>query len=281
MSAYRQDEKLKHGRLENKHTVERRTRMKRDLNRIFLSAIVVLTVMALSSCTMEKRRESTLPEGYKKADIKLGGQLYDKWYKIKKVEVSGNHPSYPAIGKKKGANTWRCKECHGWDYIGKDGRYKKGSHYTGIKGVYDVKTKSPGELYGALTNARMNHDFSNSLTDSDTWALVRFIREGLIDIGTVVNPDGSAKGNPGKGRPLYQSTCASADCHGSDGNKIDFNKKKEGAQGVGWLAKDNPQETLHKIRWGHPGSDMASAIVDEKLSDADTIDILSYVQTLK
>ncbi len=253
--------------------------MKRGLSRFFLSVFVVLTIMALSSCATEKRGESKLPEGYKKADIKLGGQLYDKWYKIKKVKVSGNHAAYPAIGKKKGADTWRCKECHGWDYIGKDGRYKKGSHYTGIKGVYDARTKNPEELYGALTNAKMKHDFSNYLTDSDTWALVQFIREGLIDIGTAVNPDGSAKGNPNKGKPLLESVCA--DCHGANGNKVDFNEKKEGIQGVGYLAKDNPQETLHKIRWGHPGSVMPSAIVDDKFSNAETIDILSYAQTLK
>jgi len=235
--------------------------------------------MAFSSCAQQTWRESTSPEGYKEADIKLGGQLYDKWYKIKKVEVSGNHPAYPTVGKKKGADTWRCKECHGWDYIGKDGRYQKGSHYTGIKGVYDARTKSPQELYDTMTNAKMNHDFSKYLTDSDTWALVRLIREGLIDIGTAINPDGSAKGTPDGGKPLFLSTCAA--CHGKDGNKIDFSDKKEGIQGVGWLAKDNPQETLHKIRWGHPGSDMPSAIVDENLSDADTIDILSYSQTLK
>lgn len=257
------------------------TSMKRDLSRMFLSAFAVLTVMALSSCAMEKPRESTLPEGYQKADIKLGGLLYDNWPKIKKVKVSGNHPAYPAMAKKKGGDTWRCKECHGWDYIGKDGRYKKGSHYTGIKGVYGARTKSPEELYGALTSAKMKHDFSGYLTDSDTWALVRLIREGLIDIGTAINADGSAKGNPDKGKPLFESSCADAACHGVDGNKADFEKKKGGIQGVGWLANDNPQETLHKIRWGHPGTRMPSAIVDDKLSDAETIDILSYAQTLK
>lgn len=253
--------------------------MKRDLNRIFFSAFVILTVMVFSGCAMEKRGKTTLPEGSKQADIKLGGQLYDNWPKIKKVELSGNHPAYPAMGKQKGAGTWRCKECHGWDYIGKDGRYKKGSHYTGIPGVYDARTKNPQELYDALTNAEMKHDFSSYLTDGDTWALVQFMREGLIDIGTAVNPDGSAKGNPNKGKPLFQSACA--DCHGATGNKVDFDEKKEGIQGVGYLAKDNPQETLHKIRWGHPGSDMPSAIVDDKLSNAETIDILSYAQTLK
>lgn len=30
--------------------------------------------------------------------------------------------------------------------------------------------------------------------------------------------------------------------------------------GVGWLSNDNPQETLHKIRWGHPGTGMPSMV---------------------
>ena len=48
-----------------------------------------------------------------------------------------SHPLYPADGEyaaKPKAN-WRCKECHGWDYKGRDGAYAKGSHYTGIKGI--------------------------------------------------------------------------------------------------------------------------------------------------
>jgi len=26
-----------------------------------------------------------------------------------------------------GKDTWRCKECHGWDYMGVDGAYGSGS----------------------------------------------------------------------------------------------------------------------------------------------------------
>ena len=39
-----------------------------------------------------------------------------------------------------GDDTWRCKECHGWDYKGKAGAYASGKHFTGIKGVLDAKT---------------------------------------------------------------------------------------------------------------------------------------------
>ena len=66
-----------------------------------------------------------------------------------------------------------------------------------------------------------------------------------------------------------------------NGNMIDFKGKKDGIQGVGWLANDNPQESIHKIRWGHPGSDMPSMIVDINLMEQDAINILTYSQSLE
>ena len=81
--------------------------------------------------------------GYQQADIKNGALLYDNWPKIKKADISDTHPLYPATSKKSGKSTWRCKECHGWDYIGKDGRYSKGSHYTGISGIYGERAEDP------------------------------------------------------------------------------------------------------------------------------------------
>ena len=59
--------------------------------------------------------------------ISRGGQLYDKWWEvIEAEEPKTTHPAYPAKGEKKGSATWRCKECHGWDYKGVDGAYGKG-----------------------------------------------------------------------------------------------------------------------------------------------------------
>ena len=53
-------------------------------------------------------------------------------------EPKGTHPAYPKAGKQKDSTTWRCKECHGWDYKGLDGAYAKGSHFSGTKGVRGV-----------------------------------------------------------------------------------------------------------------------------------------------
>ena len=51
---------------------------------------------------------------------------------IEKPAPSGDHPMWARrpdaeANSRSGADTWRCKECHGWDYKGKDGAYAKGS----------------------------------------------------------------------------------------------------------------------------------------------------------
>ncbi|MHC5005427.1 MAG: hypothetical protein ACYTJ0_20185, partial [Planctomycetota bacterium] len=67
-------------------------------------------------------------------DAIRGGLMYDKWWTVAGVaEPVGTHPLYPVDGPQTGSSTFRCKECHGWDYKGADGAYGKGSsHYTGI-----------------------------------------------------------------------------------------------------------------------------------------------------
>jgi cytochrome c553 len=176
---------------------------------------------------------------------------------------------------KKGKSSWRCKECHGWDYLGKDGRYRSGSHFTGFDGILHARGKTEEALGQSLSGGRTGHDFSTWLSPAQIRALTVFIREGLIDFQEVEKKLQRSSG--GQGRALYGKACAS--CHGDAGNDIDF-KDKDGVQGVGWLARDNPQETLHKIRWGHPGSDMPSAVVNLSLTDEETVEILHYARTL-
>ena len=218
-------------------------------------------------------------EKYPVEGVKKGAQLYDNWMKITKTKPEGNHPLYPANAKKSGSATWRCKECHGWDYIGNKGRYSKGSHHTGIPGVFHVQTKSSEEIYDSLTNKKLKHDFSEYLSESEIRDLVKFLREGQTPIEAAIDSNGGGKGDIASGKILYDLQCAS--CHGIDGNKIDFKSKKDGIQGIGWLANNNPQESIHKIRWGHPGSNMPSMITDKNLTEQDAIHILTYSQFLE
>ncbi len=93
-----------------------------------LSAVVVLGGVALLAVPASASDEGRTKSGQHAHDVTdiwamaRGGQLYDNWMAVTEADKPiGTHPAYPKAGKKKGASTWRCKECHGWDYMGKDG----------------------------------------------------------------------------------------------------------------------------------------------------------------
>ncbi len=245
-----------------------------------MSVFLLGSSIATSVIFAEGEDQAQSAADYQEADLKNGAQMYDNWLKITgtRTPENQNHPLYPQTSKKSGKITWRCKECHGWDYIGNKGRYSKGSHFTGISGVFHVQKENPEVLYGFLTNKKAEHDFLEYLPKSEIWDFVKFLREGQVAIEPVIDIQGKGKGNSSHGKVLYDAHCS--DCHGSDGNQIDFKGTKEGVQGVGWLANDNPQESIHKIRWGHPGSNMPSMTVDKNLSEQDSIDILTYSSLL-
>jgi len=253
--------------------------MKRLVNVVgLMSVFLLVSFIATFVVFAAGASQAQSSADYQQADLKNGAQLYDNWLEITDIKPSENHPLYPQTSKKSGKSTWRCKECHGWDYIGDKGRYSKGSHFTGITGVFHVQEESQEVLYGSMTDKNAEHDFSEYLSKSEILDLVKFLREGQVAIEPVIDNQGKGKGNSTYGKVLYEAHCS--DCHGSDGNQIAFKGNKEGVQGVGWLANDNPQESIHKIRWGHPGSDMPSMTADKNLSEQDSIDILTYSQLL-
>ncbi len=202
-----------------------------------------------------------------------GGLLYDNWLKELGVKIEDTHPSYPSEGKKKGKDTWRCKECHGWDYKGKDGDYSKGSHYTGIKGIRDFAHKSPEEIMAILKNDI--HAFGKKMPEEAYKAISLFVAYGQIDMDEYIERSTKkVKGDLSYGARIYVSTCAK--CHGTDGKRINF-KTTEKPEYLGTLCNKNPWEALHKIRFGQPSEEMISLLF---LDTREQIDVLSYCQTL-
>ena len=213
------------------------------------------------------------------ADAVRGGLLYDKWWTVNGATApTGNHPLYPAAGQKSGADTWRCKECHGWDNKGKDGAYSSGSHFTGLNGVYEARNRNSAHIFGKITKHNL------TLSEQDIWDLSKFIKEALVEMDKYINFTGakkkSAAGDATLGKALFENTGTGGGqcimCHGADGTAIKFDG---GTLAVGDVANDNPWEILHKIRIGHPGSSMPSA-VKNGLSITDQINILTHAQTL-
>lgn len=217
-----------------------------------------------------------------RGSVSEGGRLYDKWWQEAEVdEPSGDQPLWAtqSTNTRSGPDTWRCKECHGWDYKGPDGAYGSGSHFTGFTGVYEAGgSYSPAELLAALngtTNA--DHDFS-AIGDEALGSLVVFLKEGLVDVGPYINAETKAAigGDAANGQGLFSSACSA--CHGADGRLVNFGDEDE-PEYVGTIASDNPWEFIHKVRTGQPGTTMPPAI-DNGWTMQDVVDVLTYSQTL-
>ena len=203
-----------------------------------------------------------------------GGLLYDRWWThIGMAPPTVDHPLWayrpdPTSNTRTGADTWRCKECHGWDYKGVDGQYGAGSHRTGFPGVLNT-TLTPPQLLTILKESPSNgggagvlngHDYGTVLADSDIDDLVSFILLGLIDDDAYIDPASTDfTGDASAGEANYTSggTITCIVCHGADGTAINFGTYAS-PEYLGTIAVHNPWEFLHKVRMGQPASPMPS-----------------------
>jgi thiosulfate dehydrogenase len=201
-----------------------------------------------------------------------GAKLYDKWYKVIKAKApETSHPAYPADKKYAGkpAANWRCKECHGWDGLGRDGAYAGGKHFSGIKGINGMIGADPAKVIAVLKDA--NHLYGDEMTDSDLGKVALFVSRGQIDYSRYI--DSATKkvkgGNAVRGEAYFNTICSN--CHGTDGNRPkDMGKT---------LAKQmsNPWEVMHKILNGQPGEQMpALRALDRQI----VVDIMAHISTL-
>ncbi|RYH12379.1 c-type cytochrome [Tropicimonas sp. IMCC6043] len=208
--------------------------------------------------------------------LSAGGRIYDNWWNaLDREPPETTHPSYPAAGAQSGSTTWRCKECHGWDYRGAEGIYSSGSHYTGIKGIYGAIGANESAIAELLRGP--DHAYTEDMIDDEEMArLAAFVSRGQIDMSRYVNLETREIrwGDLNRGRAIFQSVCAA--CHGFDGRAYDWGDDGEHAY-VGTEAAAAPDEVMGKIMNGHPGVAMINlrAFGPEAAHDA-----LSYSATL-
>lgn len=242
----------------------------------------ILCVLILAACG-----QATPPPGEPeviptpRADYFGGGWLYDNWMGALQVDApAGDHPLWKTqtTNTRSGADTWRCKECHGWDYKGAEGAYGSGSHMTGFKGLLGAATMSDADLLAWLNGGKNpDHNFSPYMPETNLMSLVDFIQEGMRDTAQYINSDKTLNGgDPAHGKELFDRVCA--ECHGEDGKELNFGDESE-PEYVGTIALDNPWEFWHKVSFGQPATLMPSALRTNWPLE-DILDVLAYAQTL-
>jgi len=235
---------------------------------VSITCLALALSLAVPSATPAQAEEATDPGlAY---SISRGGKLYDNWMTVLKAsKPSETHPAWPASNtKRSGDVTWRCKSCHGWDLMGRDGAYAKGSYETGIKGLKALDGGKPAAVIAVMKHA--SHGFDGLLSEADFVDLANFVTRGQIGFSTVINyADKSVTGDKAHGKDLYQTLCVA--CHGLDG------REPKEMDALGALAAGNPQEVLHKIRVGQPGEQMPGM---HSLPVSMQADLLAYLQDL-
>jgi len=170
---------------------------------------------------------------------------------------------------KKGAD-WRCKECHGWDYMGAKGAYSKGKHHTGFKGVSGAAGSDPVSIIATLKDK--THQMGGKMAPQDFADLANFVSEGQFDMDRYIDRKSKAmiNGNGDKGAAYYNTICAN--CHGVNGDLPEDMPKT-----LGKLTNGNPWEVMHKTLNGQPDEDMLAL---RALPIQVTVDIMAHMSTL-
>jgi thiosulfate dehydrogenase len=216
-------------------------------------------------------------------DILRGARLYDNWFAALDVAPPpGDMPiwSRQSTNTRSGPDTWRCSECHGWDYGGAGGAYASGSHTTGFPDVLRLSTDlQMRDIVAHLQGANdPGHDFSAYLDESSMLQLAAFLKYGAIDDALYIDPLSLQviAADLERGRALYLSTCRR--CHGEDGRSILF--RSEGIdEYLGSLANRDPWRFLHRTRFGVAGTDMPIGY-DLNWTAEDGRDVLAFAQSL-
>ena len=240
----------------------------------------VLVVLALVGAILAIYGVSHISAQKPEGDAVRGGLLYDKWWTVTGAEApTDDQPLWAtqSTNTRSGPDTWRCKECHGWDYKGAEGAYGSGSHYTGFPGILSSKGKPVEDIVAVLKgSSNPAHDFSAVMDDQALLDLAVFISESLVDTSSLINADKTSAGDPARGQAIF-AMCSN--CHGAQGNAIYFGSFAA-PDVVGSLAAGNPWEVFHKVRYGQPGWPEMPAALALGLSEGDVADILAYAQTL-
>lgn len=206
--------------------------------------------------------------------VSLGGKLYDNLWAVVDTEPPGRrNPSFPGDVEMAAPETWRCVTCHGWDYKGADGERASLGRRTAFHSLRHLVSADPGLIIKKIRSAP--HDYPDTaLPDFALEIMAQFISRGQYDRDALLDKSGRATGDAKRGRDIFEGACMN--CHQPDG-RADLIGEKGDRSSLGWVARNRPEQALHKIRNGVPGADMLAVGFFE---DDQIRDLFSYLQSL-
>lgn len=227
---------------------------------------------------------------YAGADGIRGGMLYDRFFAFSTgfpFESQLSDADYNRIVAY--PDFFRCKQCHGWDRLGRNGGYIGRAPRATRPNVAPVDLaafaaeSTPQEIYDALARTSGRRSVSTDLSaydpatnnvegdkmpkladimpTADLWDLARFLKADALDTTVLYTlettgayPTGTATftqlGRDGDAAAGAEVYAGECSrCHGSDGTDIEL----EG-NSLGVFARSKPHETQHKAKFGNPDS---------------------------
>lgn len=200
--------------------------------------------------------------------LSLGGKLYDDaWTILDQRPPDGRNPPLEHMPSVATRETWRCVTCHGWDY---SGAKIEGMEFPSLTGLIDA---DPDTVKQRFLDAA--HPFpAGELPDLSVDLLALFVSNGQYRREALIDEAGNALGNPEFGRDIFEGACIS--CHQLDGRRF-LRGERGDRSSLGWVARNRPEQALHKIMNGVPAAEMLSL---RFLTEEQIADVLAYLQTL-
>ncbi|ROL60652.1 hypothetical protein D9V86_09180 [Bacteroidetes/Chlorobi group bacterium ChocPot_Mid] len=173
--------------------------------------LIAFLAITLISCSDDNTTNPPAadPVAYTNADGIKGGMLFDKFWA---TETGFDQTNANITKLNASADFFRCKQCHAWDLMGRNGSYNNRAPKTTRPNVADRNLRTtasnltPQALFDAIkkglgksrrdisadlstydpaTNSTIGDqmpDFSKILTDAQIWDIVKFLKTEALDV---------------------------------------------------------------------------------------------------
>lgn len=223
-----------------------------------LSSALVSALLASSMAATAVAADAVDPLS-ENASIARGGRLYEYWAHEagERDEIIPNPAFKTKDVRVEAKDTWRCVECHGWDY--------KGNHdFVGIRGSQGRKS---AEIIAILKGPL--HRFEGMMHEAYLTDLANFVSRGQVDMAALIAATRNSKTDTKAYENIFATTCAN--CHGLDGGR------QRGVPQLGVTARKQSSKVLHVILNGHAGGNMPAL---RAFGTSMAVGMLAYVQSL-